>query len=1444
MPKVSVIIPSYNHETFVAEAIQSVLDQTFQDFEIVITDDGSTDGTVNEIKKFRDPRIRLFIFEKNQGACVSANKCVTEAKGEYIAMLSSDDLFLPDKLEKQVKFLDENPDISAVFGQARIINEKGNDFSNKSHFYCSIFNQPNRSRFEWLNVFFYKGNCLCHPSVLIRNKCYREIGMYNERLVQLPDFEFWVRICLKYEIYVMPECLIKFRVRDGELNASGNRPEVHIRSVFEFEKALRLFLIITKEDYDKIFPDAIKDPEICDDDLVPFLTALRALDVKNNPVYFRFALDTIYSLLGEEKIARKIKEKYNFGYKDLVNLSAKNPLLMDIENKSRIIKEQQDHIRELQNRDVLTEDSQNIEALHNLGVIAFQKGKNELAAEFFLKALVVKPDYTEAHNNLGVVFYEQGRDEEAKACYEKALALKPDYAEAYCNLGTLLKNQGKIGEALNLFTKAMELRPGYAEAEKNLEELKRKEKDQLLIRKRAGLGNLMTEKMDLINYACQHFNIKSFADLGGVWGVDGGYTFYALEKYKIDRAYLVDTDFTRFVEAQQPLFPQLRLLKANFGSDSVAETIAGVDAVFLFDVLLHQVAPDWDEIINKLSKKIKYFIVYNQQYLGPNTIRLLDLGEEEYFKNVPHRREEEPYKSLLEKMYQIHPSHNRIYRDIHNVWQWGITDIDLIEAMNKHGFEKVYYRNFGEWGGLKNFEGHSFIFKRIDEDARIKQTIDSPVREKFRLEGKTGESADSLIQIAQKHLQAGQVDNAEAIYHEVLIRDAKNFNSMHDLGLISFQKGKNELASEFFLKALAIKPDDAVAHNNLGFIFNELGRREEARVCYEMAIALKPDYAEALKNLEELKKKTEPDRGNFPGLSVSQSSEVQDPQVNKKLAFIDLAFHQRTKSTLELIEIFKRYFTVDVYWDDGTIDFTNIATQNYDTVIFFQQIYGIRKLIALNVKNIVIIPMYDDALEFSDSYLKQFSHVKFINFSKIFHHRFLQLGLNSKLVQYYISPSTLPDPAPHFNDLSGFFWQRTNHIRWSTIKKLIQGTHFEKFHLHCAVDNPKTISLEKPSGDDLKKFGITMTNWFSNKEEYLSILNASNIFFAPRLNEGIGMSFLEAMAMGKCVVAPDNPTMNEYIKHGENGLLYDPENPVPLDFSKAEEMGKNARKYAEEGYRQWKQDEKEMIQFILGNESDGKNDLQKRVVQDQSAVESITAKVCTFPFWYHKIELPGGVVTPGWAPLNPASYGIPERLDGKRVLDVGAWDGYWTFEALKRGAREVVAIDDFSDFLGSLENSSRRAWETFDLCREALGYSEKICKRFDLSVYDITEEQFGRFDFVFFFGTLYHLRHPLVALDRLSAVCDGEIYAESAILDDFSPYRGGLNQGYKGQMVMEFYPGKEYGNNNTNWWVPTLLCFEKIVAAAGFTQTRAWKLDESPKTLPYCRGFVHGKKAV
>jgi len=224
-------------------------------------------------------------------------------------------------------------------------------------------------------------------------------------------------------------------------------------------------------------------------------------------------------------------------------------------------------------------------------------------------------------------------------------------------------------------------------------------------------------KRKLIDFACKRLQVRSIADLGGVWGVDGEYTFYTMETHRIEKAFLVDITFTETLMERKEKYPGLKIISGNFGDAGVARQIEEVDAVILFDVLLHQVNPDWDDILETYASRTKSFLIFNPQFSASNrTVRLLDLGEDEYFKNIPHTKDEEPYKTVFEKMYEIHPRphyrQQRIYRDIHDIWQWGIVDDDLIAKMKSLGFSMRYFRNHGRFNNLVNFENHAFAFSK------------------------------------------------------------------------------------------------------------------------------------------------------------------------------------------------------------------------------------------------------------------------------------------------------------------------------------------------------------------------------------------------------------------------------------------------------------------------------------------------------------------------------------------------------------------------------------------------------------------------------------------------------------------------------------------------------------------------------------------------------------
>jgi hypothetical protein len=226
---------------------------------------------------------------------------------------------------------------------------------------------------------------------------------------------------------------------------------------------------------------------------------------------------------------------------------------------------------------------------------------------------------------------------------------------------------------------------------------------------------IIQDKLDLLDHAFSSAGIASFAELGCAWGVDGGYGFHALEHHRVERAVQVDTAITDAMKERARAHPRLVQLQRNFGDPALPAEIGAVDAVILFDVLLHQVKPDWNEVLRMYAPFTRHFVVYNQQWVkGPDTVRLVDLGKEEYFRSVPAGSEGfRSYVGLFENLDA--PAANqpgRTRRDGIGIWQWGITDSDLLKELARLGFELKHYRNHGSAFGIRSFENHSFLFSR------------------------------------------------------------------------------------------------------------------------------------------------------------------------------------------------------------------------------------------------------------------------------------------------------------------------------------------------------------------------------------------------------------------------------------------------------------------------------------------------------------------------------------------------------------------------------------------------------------------------------------------------------------------------------------------------------------------------------------------------------------
>ncbi len=197
--------------------------------------------------------------------------------------------------------------------------------------------------------------------------------------------------------------------------------------------------------------------------------------------------------------------------------------------------------------------------------------------------------------------------------------------------------------------------------------------------------------------------------------------------------------------------------------------------------------------------------------------------------------------------------------------------------------------------------------------------------------------------------------------------------------------------------------------------------------------------------------------------------------------------------------------------------------------------------------------------------------------------------------------------------------------------------------------------------------------------------------------------------------------------------------------------------------------------------------------------------------WYHTMDLGQGVTSKGF--YEPAKFvnrfHLPDRLDGKAVLDIGAWDGFYSFEAERRGASRVLAADHYQ-----WDGSGWGSKAGFELAREA--YGSKV-EDLLIDVMDLSSERVGTFDVVFFFGVLYHLKHPLYALERVFDVTGEQLILETEI-----------DMTWTRRPAAAFYPGRELAKTDSNWWGPNITAVEGMLKTVGFREVR----------LVFTRGFA------
>lgn len=292
-----------------------------------------------------------------------------------------------------------------------------------------------------------------------------------------------------------------------------------------------------------------------------------------------------------------------------------------------------------------------------------------------------------------------------------------------------------------------------------------------------------------------------------------------------------------------------------------------------------------------------------------------------------------------------------------------------------------------------------------------------------------------------------------------------------------------------------------------------------------------------------------------------------------KLLFVGHSFHQQTGSSRFFIDLLREHFALTTVWDDswqpgGTApSAAQLNSHGADLMLFWQSLPKRAVLRRLHCRRLFWAPMRDGISLLPGPWRRlKPSGLRLISFCSEAHDYCSAAGMESHAVQYW--PAPLDDPQPIADEpLSIFFWMRRGAPGWPTLKALLGDHRPARIVLRTAADPGETLVL--PTDAECAEYRIERVSEWLDRPAYLRLLASCNAFMAPRLLEGIGLSVLDAMALGQAVIAPDRATMNEYIRHGDNGWLYDPDAPRPLDFTGLRAIRERARRDLTDGHARW-----------------------------------------------------------------------------------------------------------------------------------------------------------------------------------------------------------------------------------------------------------------------------------
>ena len=246
MPKVSVVIPAYNTMKYLPATLESVLQQTFADFEVLMINDGSSDGIVAWVNELTDPRVRL-ISQPNQGLPGARNTGILNAQGEYVAFLDADDLWEPTKLEKQVRCLDEQPEVGVVYTWSLLVDEQGQSIG-RIHAGQGEGNL-------WKQLLLGEDPIANGSAAMVRRCCFDTVGLFDTSLKSAEDLDMWLRIAAHYPFAGIKEPLTLYRQHPHSMSKNRQRMFHSLRVVIEkaFQSVPLELLYLRNRAYASIF---------------------------------------------------------------------------------------------------------------------------------------------------------------------------------------------------------------------------------------------------------------------------------------------------------------------------------------------------------------------------------------------------------------------------------------------------------------------------------------------------------------------------------------------------------------------------------------------------------------------------------------------------------------------------------------------------------------------------------------------------------------------------------------------------------------------------------------------------------------------------------------------------------------------------------------------------------------------------------------------------------------------------------------------------------------------------------------------------------------------------------------------------------------------------------------------------------------------------------------